>query len=213
MSEESSILTGIFGGSFDPPHEGHSGILKSFFREVPECKELFLIPNRQNPLKGEKLSPSPSIFEMLNLFASEFDAPIRILDLELKRTGPSYTIQTLRELKNLFPERVFVLLIGEDNYANFHEWKDWKEILDEVREVFVFRRFSEIIPINPHLLARNEFRFLKNPLIPVSSTDLRNSFSKTNSGSNASALPVSRYENRISKPILDYIRKNGLYRK
>ncbi|PJZ59145.1 nicotinate (nicotinamide) nucleotide adenylyltransferase [Leptospira barantonii] len=213
MSEESSILTGIFGGSFDPPHEGHSGILKSFFKEVPDCKEVFLIPNRQNPLKGEKLSPSPDIFEMLNLFASELDAPIRILDLELKRNGPSFTIQTVKELKNLYSDREFVLLIGEDNYANFHEWNDWEGILNEVRNVFVFRRFSEIIPINPRLLARTEFRFLKNPLIPVSSTDLRNSFSEIDSGSDASEYPVSQFQNRISKSILDYIQKNGLYRK
>lgn len=185
----------------------------SFFREVPECKEVFLIPNRQNPLKGEKVSSSENTLEMLNLFAADIEEPVRILDLELIRKGPSYTIQTVRELKSLYRHRGFVLLIGEDNYSNFHEWKDWERILDEVRKVFVFRRFSEVVPINDRLSSRTEFHFLNNPLIPVSSTDLRNSFTQTGSGSDQRAFPVSQYENRISKSILDYIKKNGLYRK
>ncbi|AVV51807.1 nicotinate (nicotinamide) nucleotide adenylyltransferase [Leptospira santarosai] len=197
MIEESQILTGIFGGSFDPPHEGHSGILKSFFLEVPDCREVFLIPNRQNPLKGEKFSSPENILEMLNLFVSEFSEPIRILDLELNHPGPSYTIQTIQKLKILYPNREFVLLIGEDNYSNFHEWKSYQRILDEVRNVFVFRRFSEVVP--PNLKLFSQFQFLKNPLIPASSTDLRQSFSQ-------SVIP-----DRIPKKVLDYILKNGLY--
>ncbi|WP_078129832.1 nicotinate (nicotinamide) nucleotide adenylyltransferase [Leptospira alexanderi] len=195
----SPILTGIFGGSFDPPHEGHSGILKSFFREVPECKEVFLIPNRQNPLKGEKFSSPENILEMLNLFVSELSEPIRILDLELNHPGPSYTIETIQKLKILHPNREFVLLIGEDNYSNFHEWRNYEKILDEVRKVFVFRRFSEVVPQNSKLFS--QFQFLKNPLIPASSTDLRQSFFR-------SIIP-----NRIPKKVLDYILKNELYSK
>ncbi|EQA61473.1 nicotinate (nicotinamide) nucleotide adenylyltransferase [Leptospira alexanderi] len=195
----SPILTGIFGGSFDPPHEGHSGILKSFFREVPECKEVFLIPNRQNPLKGEKFSSPENILEMLNLFVSEFSEPIRILDLELNYPGPSYTIETIQKLKILHPNREFVLLIGEDNYSNFHEWRNYEKILDEVRKVFVFRRFSEVVPQNSKLFS--QFQFLKNPLIPASSTDFRQSFFR-------SIIP-----NRIPKKVLDYILKNELYSK
>ncbi|TGL76844.1 nicotinate (nicotinamide) nucleotide adenylyltransferase [Leptospira yasudae] len=207
MSGESQILTGIFGGSFDPPHIGHSGVLKSFFQEVPECKEVFLIPNRQNPLKNEKRTSSETILEMSHIFVSEFRETIRILDLELKRTGPSFTIQTILELKTSYPNREFVLLIGEDNYSNFHQWKDWKEILNHVHEVFVFRRFSENVPMNDHLSGKGRFRFLNNPLIPVSSTDLRISFAKSDSA--AAALK----RERLSENILAYIEKNGLYRK
>ncbi|ALO27552.1 MULTISPECIES: nicotinate (nicotinamide) nucleotide adenylyltransferase [Leptospira] len=195
----SPILTGIFGGSFDPPHEGHSGILKSFFREVPDCGEIFLIPNRQNPLKGEKFSSSENILEMLNLFVSEFSETIRILDLELNHPGPSYTIETIQKLKTLHPNREFVLLIGEDNYSNFHKWRNYEKILDEVRKVFVFRRFSEVVPRNSKLFS--QFQFLKNPLIPASSTDLRQSFFQ-------STIP-----DRIPKKVLDYILRNRLYSK
>ncbi|ASV05452.1 nicotinate (nicotinamide) nucleotide adenylyltransferase [Leptospira interrogans serovar Canicola] len=197
----SSILTGIFGGSFDPPHEGHSEILKSFFLEVPDCKEVFVIPNRQNPLKEEKISLSENILEMLNLFVSEFSQSIRILDLELKRSGPSYTIQTIQELKTIYPNRKFVLLIGEDNYSNFHKWKDWEKILTEVETIFVFRRFSKEVPLNSHLNSLFEFKFLENPLIPVTSTDLSKSFFQ------------SKVPNLISKKVLDYILKNKLYSK
>ncbi|AKP25123.1 putative nicotinate-nucleotide adenylyltransferase [Leptospira interrogans serovar Manilae] len=197
----SSILTGIFGGSFDPPHEGHSEILKSFFWEVPDCKEVFVIPNRQNPLKEEKISLPENILEMLNLFVSEFSQSIRILDLELKRSGPSYTIQTIQELKTIYPNRKFVILIGEDNYSNFHKWKDWEKILTEVETIFVFRRFSKEVPLNSHLNSLFEFKFLENPLIPVTSTDLRKSFFQ------------SKVPNLISKKVLDYILKNKLYSK
>ncbi|EJO69211.1 MULTISPECIES: nicotinate (nicotinamide) nucleotide adenylyltransferase [Leptospira] len=199
---DSSILTGIFGGSFDPPHEGHSEILKSFFGEVPDCKEVFVIPNRQNPLKEEKISLPENILEMLNLFVSDFSQSIRILDLELNRGGgPSYTIQTIQELKTIYPNRKFVLLIGEDNYANFHKWKDWKKILTEVEKIFVFRRFSKEVPLNSHLNSLIQFQFLKNPLIPVTSTDLRKSFFQF------------KIPNLISKKVLDYILKNKLYSK
>lgn len=199
---DSSILTGIFGGSFDPPHEGHSEILKSFFWEVPDCKEVFVIPNLQNPLKEEKISLPENILEMLNLFVSDFSQSIRILDLELNRDGgPSYTIQTIQELKIIYPNRKFVLLIGEDNYANFHKWKDWKKILTEVEKIFVFRRFSKEVPLNSRLNSLIQFQFLKNPLIPVTSTDLRKSFFQF------------KTPNLISKKVLDYILKNKLYSK
>lgn len=200
MSEEKKILTGIFGGSFDPPHEGHSGILKSFFAEFPECEEVFLIPNRQNPLKGIKETSSKDILEMLNLFIQEFKYPIRILDIELKKKGPSYTVDTLRELKNSYPDREFLLLIGEDNYEHFHDWKDWRVILENVKSVCVFRRVSEVIPINPNLQDVSEkFFFLKNPLIPVSSTELRREF---RSSWETSKIPVN---------LRNYIEKNELY--
>ncbi|UOG59818.1 nicotinate (nicotinamide) nucleotide adenylyltransferase [Leptospira noguchii] len=198
---DSSVFTGIFGGSFDPPHEGHSEILKSFFLEVSNCKEVFLIPNRQNPLKEEKISLPENILEMLNLFISEFSQSIQILDLELSRSGPSYTIQTVQELKTIYPNRKFVLLIGEDNYSNFHKWKDWNKILTEVEKIFVFRRFSKEVPLNSHLNSLVQFQFLKNPLIPASSTDLRKSFFQ------------SKTPNLISKKVLDYILKNKLYSK
>ncbi|XDD49486.1 nicotinate (nicotinamide) nucleotide adenylyltransferase [Leptospira sp. WS92.C1] len=200
MSEEKKILTGVFGGSFDPPHSGHTGILKSFFEEFPECKEVFLIPNRQNPLKGEKISSSENVLEMLNLFIQEFQNPIQILDIELQKKGPSYTVDTLRELKRSFPDREFLLLIGEDNYSTFHHWNDWEEILQSVLKVYVFRRYSEQIPLNENLNKHFlSFQFLKNRLVPVSSTELRDSFAK-------SILPI-----RIPKAILDYISKNRLY--
>ncbi|TGM52805.1 nicotinate (nicotinamide) nucleotide adenylyltransferase [Leptospira adleri] len=202
MSSEQKILTGIFGGSFDPPHEGHSGILKSFFEEVPECKEVFIVPNRQNPLKEKKTTSAEDILEMLNLFISDFKDRVAVLDLELRRKDPSYTVDTLIELRAAYPKREFVLLIGEDNYDNFHEWKDWEKIIENVKNVCVFRRASETIPVNPNLKdASGKFIFLDNPLLPVSSTELRREFQSF------SETP------KIASNLRQYIKKNGLYRK
>ncbi|PJZ53259.1 nicotinate (nicotinamide) nucleotide adenylyltransferase [Leptospira adleri] len=202
MSSEQKILTGIFGGSFDPPHEGHSGILKSFFEEVPECKEVFIVPNRQNPLKEKKMTSAEDILEMLNLFVSDFKDRVAVLDLELRRKDPSYTVDTLIELRAAYPKREFVLLIGEDNYDNFHEWKNWKKILENVKNVCVFRRASETIPVNPNLKdASEKFIFLDNPLLPVSSTELRREFQSSSETS------------KIASNLRQYIKKNGLYRK
>ncbi|MBM9502491.1 nicotinate (nicotinamide) nucleotide adenylyltransferase [Leptospira sp. 201903071] len=202
MSEENKILTGIFGGSFDPPHEGHSEILKSFFKEVPNCRDVFIIPNRQNPLKAEKATPPEDILEMLNLFVSDFKEHISILDLELRRLGPSYTVFTVEELKRVYPEREFALLIGEDNYDNFHKWKDWKKILENIKNVCVFRRVSEKIPVNPNLQEFSEkFTFLNNPLLPVSSTELRRE------------LRSSMETAKVPENLRQYIEKNDLYQK
>ncbi|AOP34937.1 nicotinate-nicotinamide nucleotide adenylyltransferase [Leptospira tipperaryensis] len=202
MPEGDKILTGIFGGSFDPPHEGHSGIIKSFFAEIPDCKEIFLIPNRQNPLKEKKATTSEDILGMLHLFVQEFSNPIRILDTELKKDGPSYTVETLRELKKTYSNRDFILLIGEDNYDSFHKWKDWRIILENVKFVCVFRRVSERVPVNPNLQeVSDKFTFLNNPLLPVSSTELRREFQ--------SSMEASR----VLDNLRDYIKKKDLYRK
>ncbi|TGK15198.1 nicotinate-nicotinamide nucleotide adenylyltransferase [Leptospira fluminis] len=166
-------VTGIFGGSFDPPHLGHLGIAESFWREFPEASELLIIPNSLSPAKNEKHVSAGIILDMLHLQFGEIKNT-RILDLELQRSGPSYTYDTLTELKRTMPERDYLLLVGEDQYVSFHLWKEWEGILSLVTTLLVFRRTSEIIPLNPELDRFSEkIVFLKNPIVPGASCDLR----------------------------------------
>ncbi|EQA45703.1 nicotinate-nucleotide adenylyltransferase [Leptospira broomii serovar Hurstbridge str. 5399] len=167
-------LTGIFGGSFDPPHIGHSGIVTSFWNTIPQAEELLVIPNCVSPLKNGKHASSENILQMLDAQFSKIPKT-KILDIELRKKGTSYTYETLLELKELYPERNFLLLVGEDNYCEFQKWRNWENILGLIRSLLVFRRVSEYIPKNPHLNSFEEkILFLNNPIIPAASTDLRN---------------------------------------
>ncbi|EPG74360.1 nicotinate-nucleotide adenylyltransferase [Leptospira fainei serovar Hurstbridge str. BUT 6] len=167
-------LTGIFGGSFDPPHLGHLGIATSFWETIPQAEELLVIPNCVSPLKNGKHASSENILQMLDAQFSKIPKT-KILDIELMKKGSSYTYETLLDLKKSYPNRSFLLLVGEDNYCEFQKWRNWENILGLIRYLLVFRRVSEHIPKNPHLNSfEKKILFLNNPIIPAASTDLRN---------------------------------------
>ncbi|EQA37017.1 nicotinate-nucleotide adenylyltransferase [Leptospira inadai serovar Lyme str. 10] len=196
-------LTGIFGGSFDPPHVGHLGIVTSFWNTIPQAEELLIIPNCVSPLKGGKHASGESILQMLDAQFSKIPKT-KILDIELRKKGTSYTYETLLELRESYPDRNFLLLVGEDNYSEFQKWRNWENIFGLIRSLLVFRRVSEYIPKNPYLNSFEEkILFLNNPIIPAASTDLRN------------LLPAAVAKNRkpiaLSRVVWDKILESKVY--
>jgi nicotinate-nucleotide adenylyltransferase len=135
---------GIFGGSFNPPHNGHVNSLTTVQKKMGFDK-IHIIPNSQNPLKIQTEAPAPEHrIEMARLAFSTYGKAFVIDDRELKRGGKSYTIDTIKELRKEHESKNLYLIIGADNFETFSEWKDYKKILEEVNLVVTTRPGYEI---------------------------------------------------------------------
>ena len=137
MNKISKKKIGLFGGSFDPPHKGHEYVVSralSYF----DLDEIYLIPSYQTPLKEKSKTQETNRLKMLEqIFQGH--KKVKILDFEIKRKKKSYTINTLNKL-NLKDE--VYLILGEDVFLNFHKWKDFEKILNQLH-LIVFLRTRE----------------------------------------------------------------------
>ena len=119
---------GIFSGSFNPIHLGHTR-LAAFIRQQAGLDEVWLMVSPNNPLKAASgLMDEKLRYHLAQLATAELEG-IRPSDFELHLPRPSYTINTLEQLTAAYPQHQFSLIIGSDNMAIFHKWKDWQRIL------------------------------------------------------------------------------------
>ena len=119
---------GIFSGSFNPIHLGHTR-LAAYIRQQAGLDEVWLMVSPNNPLKAASgLMDEKLRYHLAQLATAELEG-IRPSDFELHLPRPSYTINTLEQLTAAYPQHQFSLIIGSDNMAIFHKWKDWQRIL------------------------------------------------------------------------------------
>ena len=116
---------GLLGGSFNPAHGGHRRI-SLFAREALGLDEIWWLVSPGNPLKPKK-GMAPLAARVAAAAQEARRAPIRVTAIE-RELGTRYTVDTLRALVNRFPKREFVWLMGADNLAQFHLWRDWRGI-------------------------------------------------------------------------------------
>ena len=122
-------ITGLLGGSFNPAHGAHRAVTL-FAMEALGLEEAWWLVSPGNPLKPKAgMAPLPARVRSAREMARR--APIKVTAIE-RELGTVYTIDTLRALKRRFPRRRFVWLMGADNLAQFHRWKDWREIAAEM---------------------------------------------------------------------------------
>ena len=130
------MRTGLLGGSFNPAHRGHRGVTLAAIRALA-LDEAWWLVSPGNPLKpGSGMAPLAARLASARAMARR--APIRATAIEA-RLGTRYTCDTLRALKRRFPRRRFVWLMGADNLAQFHRWRDWRRIAREVPIAVVAR--------------------------------------------------------------------------
>jgi nicotinate-nucleotide adenylyltransferase len=119
---------GIFSGSFNPVHRGHVALAQYVVgRGVVD--ELWLIRSPQNPFKAQSELMDDDLRSRLLARAIEGKPGLRLCDIEDRLPRPSYTIDTLHALSREYPEHEFYLMVGGDNWAVFHKWRAWEEIL------------------------------------------------------------------------------------
>lgn len=133
------MKVGIFGGSFNPPHNGHVNSLTTVQKKMG-FDLIQIIPNAQNPLKIPMDGPGPEHrLEMTRLAFESYGSAFQVSDIELARGGKSYTIDTINTLLETYKSNELYLIIGADNFENFSEWKDYKKILELVNIVVTTR--------------------------------------------------------------------------
>lgn len=119
------IRTGLLGGSFNPAHKGHRGISLAAIRALG-LDEMWWLVSPGNPLKpAEGMAPLAARLASARKMARH--APIRPTDIEA-RLGTRYTVDTLAALVRRYPQRRFIWVMGADNLAQFHRWRDWRRI-------------------------------------------------------------------------------------
>jgi nicotinate-nucleotide adenylyltransferase len=118
---------GLFGGTFDPPHIGHLIAAQDALTALSLDRVIF-IPAGLPPHKQERAITPPEIRAALVRAAIEGDARFALDERELSRAGPSYTVDTLREYRAAHPEAELYLLLGVDQYAELHTWRDPAEV-------------------------------------------------------------------------------------
>jgi len=168
---------GLFFGSFNPVHTGHL-MIASFMAENTKIDKIWFIVSPQNPFKkNNDLLDENKRLELLKL-AVNGDNRFEVCDIEFKMERPSYTIKTLDVLASKYPEHNFSLIMGGDNYEEFHKWKDYERILTN-NKIFVYSRrgFAE----NSLLLNHPNISILDIPFIDISSTYIRQNIKKEKS--------------------------------
>lgn len=170
MEKESKIRTAIFGGSFNPPHIGHLA-LANYLCEFEELDELWFMVSPHNPFKKESELMADEFRLRLMQLAIEEYPKFKVSDFEFSLPRPSYSINTLRELKKSFPDREFTLIIGADNWQLFHKWKDAEEIISSFK-IIVYPRKGYNIEIES--LPKN-VKLTEAPIMEISSTFIRHS--------------------------------------
>jgi len=174
MSEPKRIA--IFGGSFDPPHLGHRKLVEFYLRQFFDTESVLIVPNRLSPFKTTKYFTNQEILKLCELNFSDLDKDrIVITDVELKKDSPSYTYETILEIKKLYTLYSVDLILGEDQFASIPNWKEYEIILREVDRFVVFRRNTESpepVPI-PSRLQGVCFYICENPLWSESSSAWR----------------------------------------
>ena len=188
-------VIGIFGGSFNPVHNGHI-MLAQYLAQHSHLDEVWLTLSPQNPLKiSNSLLDDNHRLAMLNLAIAN-QPQLKVCDIELEMPRPSYTINTLDELSRSYPDYRFNIVIGGDNWNIIDRWKDYQRIINEYGVVVYPRPGYELSSTN-----NSNVVVVEAPLADISSTEIREAFAN---GKEARHL--------IPQKVAEYIIKHDLYK-
>ena len=164
---------GVFGGAFDPPHNAHVALAKTALTEL-ELDALHVIPTGQAWHKTRTLSAAEHRLAMTRL--AFVDVPrVVVDDREIKRAGPTFTIDTLQALQAENPDAQLYLMMGADQFAAFRQWHQWQDIL-QIAIICIAARARFDWPegqFDTLKQSENRFLMLQMPQMAVSATQIR----------------------------------------
>lgn len=159
---------GIFGGSFNPIHNGHVQLAKNIIASGM-VDELWFVVSPHNPLKVESgLLPDTTRLTLATK-ALEGIKDVRVSDVEFGLPKPSYMYNTLKKLQEFYPHDEFALIIGADNWLCFDKWKNNSEIIKKHKIIIYPRKDYEIDADS----LPGGVTYLDMPLYNISSTQIR----------------------------------------
>lgn len=169
MTASPARRVGLFGGSFDPVHDAHVALARAALAEL-RLDEVRWVPAGQAWQKARALTSATHRVAMLQLaMAGE---PRFMLDrTEIQRPGPSYTLDTVRELAAARPGTEWFLIIGHDQYAGLHTWNDWQQLLKLVT-LAVANRPGQANEVHEDV-RRVSHRVVPLPMLDISATQVR----------------------------------------
>ncbi|RWZ60009.1 nicotinate-nucleotide adenylyltransferase [Halobacillus fulvus] len=182
---------GILGGTFDPPHQGHM-IMAEFTRQAMDLEEIWFLPSYIPPHKKEAALPSKDRLEMVERAVAS-NLNFTVCDIELKRKGKSYTVDTIQALKRAYPDHEFFFIIGGDMVEHLPKWHRIDELATLVEFIGVHRPGFEWRPDLP-------VHFVEIPKVDISSTVIRKRRSRGE---------TIRY--LVPEPVYHYIKERQLY--
>lgn len=197
---------GIFGGSFDPVHYGHL-LLAECCREACQLDEVWFMPAHQPPHKQQRTLTDPRRrLEMLQL-AIAGNPAFQVSNLELERGGVSYTVDTLRQVHERYPDAELFLLLGADSMAELPTWREAESVCRLARLAVVCRP-GQIVDWTPlqAMLGEASRSVLHVQLVPMPQVE----FSSSDIRARVAAGRSIRY--RTPRAVELYIRQHGLYR-
>ncbi|MBI1757044.1 MAG: nicotinate (nicotinamide) nucleotide adenylyltransferase [Fimbriimonas ginsengisoli] len=190
---------GILGGSFDPPHNGHLALARAALEHLA-LDEVLFVPVARNPLKRFRPSKASHRLEMVRLMI-EGEPQMAVSDLEIRRGGKSYAVDSLIELNMARPADYWFLL-GADALKDFASWKQPERLLHLCRIAVALRPGQELEPVLRAVPAelRSMVDLVPMPPLDISSTDLRDKLS--------SGKAIARW---VPAQVAAYISENHLY--
>ncbi len=192
------IKTGIFGGAFNPVHNGHVRLAEEAVKQL-KLKKLLIIPTYDSPHKQTKLAPFDDRAEMCRRAFGHIEG-VEICDIERRLGGKSFTINTVRALKEERPDEQFFLLIGGDMLFSFDQWYKYESLLKETKVCAVARDNDSLVDMMEFANEMGRVRVLPTTAVEVSSTEIRK---KACCGESITDL--------VPQSVAEYIAQNRLY--
>ncbi len=189
-----AVRRGIFGGSFDPIHNGHLIVARHAADRLP-LDRVHFVPAREQPFKHGRHGAAPEARLAMLLLAVAEDPRFVADARELGRAGPSYTVDTVREVRAEWPEDELFLLVGSDAAREFPLWREAPRLAELARVVVLTRPGSE--PPAHGLVGE----VLVVPEVPISATAIRR---RVGHGEDV--------RDAVPPPVADYIESHHLYR-
>jgi nicotinate-nucleotide adenylyltransferase len=188
--------TGLFFGSFNPVHIGHM-IIANFMVTQTTLDEVWLVVSPQNPLKPKQsLARDHDRLHLVRLAIGD-NPYLRASDIEFGLPQPSYTIDTLTYLRERYPEREFILIMGGDNLNTLHKWKNYELLLRDYR-IFVYQRPDYDLG---DLAGHPHVQLFEAPLMKISASYIRRCLEAGHS-----------VQYLVPEAVFAYLEGSGLYR-
>ena len=190
---------GVFGGTFDPPHMAHTRIAQ-FLLDFGRLERVLWVPAATPPHKSDCGIPPANIRLRMVSAAIKGMTGQEVSDIEILRGGHSYTVDTLRALKQIYPEKDLLLIMGSDQFRSLHEWREVESLVG-LAEICVLQRRGDI-DIDECLSSSVDVDWMLAPLgqVDVSSSEIRKKIQQD--------LP---YRHLVSESVGEIIEEEGLY--
>lgn len=186
---------GLFFGSFNPVHIGHL-IIAGYMANFTDLDQVWLVVSPQSPLKKKNgLAGVYDRIEMARL-ATDSSDNILVSSVELSMPQPSYTVDTLNELKIRYPDYQFSLIMGADNIISLKKWKSHEQILAE-HKIFVYPRPGSDIS---EWIDHPQITITEAPFLELSSTFIRKALKDK-----------KNIQYMLPEPVLNFIDRKSLY--